>query len=330
MRRMEKNKPYKIEVSAKTIVFTVFFILLLYLLWLVHDLLFSLFIAFIVMSAVKPLVSFFEKKGIPRKLTTFLVFIFLFTFFGFLLSWIIPPLTQELTLFVKQAPSMFRQINSPILSLFNFQSLVQYVPGVTNQALAIIKGVVSNAAFIVSTVFFSFYFTAESDIIERIVLRFFNETKAKRIVNLFNRIEKRMSAWLWGELLLMTAIGCLTYVGLNLIGVKYALPLAIIAGLLEIVPNLGPVLSTVPAFLVAIAQSSFLGFSTIALYFIVQQLENNLIVPYVMRRAVGINPIVTLIALIVGGRIGGVLGILLAIPLTLFFESIISEMAENS
>jgi len=326
---MERNKLYKIEVSAKTIVFTIFFVLLLFLLWLVRDLLFSLFIAFIVMSAVKPPVTFFEKKGIPRKLTTFLVFLFLFSFFGFLLSWIIPPLTQEITLFVKYAPIMFRRIDSPILSLFNFQSITQYIPGVTNQALSIAKGVVSNTMFIVSTVFFSFYFTAESDIIEKIVTRFFNEPKSKRAIVLFNRIEKRMSSWLWGELLLMTVIGCMTFVGLNLIGVKYALPLAIIAGLLEVIPNLGPVLSTVPAFFIAITQSYFLGFSTIALYFVVQQLENNIIVPYIMRKAVGINPIVTLIALIVGGRIGGVLGVLLAIPLTLFFESIFSEILKN-
>jgi len=260
----------------------------------------------------------------------FLVFVFLFVFFGFLLSWIIPPLSQEVSLFVKYAPLMFRHINSPILSLLNLQSLTQYIPGVTNQALTIIKSIVSNAMFLVGTVFFSFYFTAEKDVVEKIVIRFFNETKTRRVVTLFDRIEKRMSAWLWGELLLMTVIGCMTFVGLNLIGVRYALPLAIIAGLLEVIPNLGPVLSTIPAFFIAITQSYFLGFSTIALYFIVQQLENNLIVPYIMRKAVGINPIVTLIALIVGGRVGGILGILLAIPLTLFFESIVSEVANNN
>ena len=282
------------------------------------------------MSAVKPPVAYFEKKGIPRKLTTFLVFVFLFVFFGFLLSWIIPPLSQEVSLFVKYAPLMFRHINSPILSLLNLQSLTQYIPGVTNQALTIIKSIVSNAMFLVGTVFFSFYFTAEKDVVEKIIIRFFNETKTRRVVTLFDRIEKRMSAWLWGELLLMTVIGCMTFVGLNLIGVRYALPLAIIAGLLEVIPNLGPVLSTIPAFFIAITQSYFLGFSTIALYFIVQQLENNLIVPYIMRKAVGINPIVTLIALIVGGRVGGILGILLAIPLTLFFESIVSEVANNN
>ncbi len=326
---MEMNKLYKVEVSAKTIVFATFFLLFLFLLWIMRDLLFSLFIAFIVMSAVNPAVSFFEKKGVPRRLTTFLVFVSLFFVLGSLFSWIVPPLMQELTLFVKNAPAMFYRIDSPLLSYLNIQSVAQYIPDITNQIFSLVGGVVSNAMFVVSTVFFSFYFTAEKDVVGKIVSRFFSDAKTRRIVLLFERIEKRMSSWLWGELVLMTVIGCMTFIGLNLVGVKYALPLAIIAGFLEIVPNLGPVLSTIPAFLIALTQSYFLGFATIALYFIIQQLENNLVVPFIMKKAVGINPITTLIALIVGGRIGGVLGILLAIPLTLFFELILSEVIKE-
>ena len=123
----------------------------------------------------------------------------------------------------------------------------------------------------------------------------------------------------------MTMVGLLTFIGLSLIGVRYALPLSIIAGLLEVVPNLGPTISTIPSFLVALTQSYFLGFSTIALYFIVQQLENHIIVPMVMKKAVGLNPIITLIALIIGGKVGGAVGVVLAIPFTLFAETLLIE-----
>ncbi|MEK6952953.1 MAG: AI-2E family transporter, partial [Nanoarchaeota archaeon] len=98
--------------------------------------------------------------------------------------------------------------------------------------------------------------------------------------------------------------------------------LSLIAGLLEIVPILGPVIATLPAFIIAFSDSAFSGLAVIALFFVIQQAENQIIVPYVMKKAVGLNPIVTLAALIIGGRIGGVLGILLAIPTTLFIESI--------
>jgi predicted PurR-regulated permease PerM len=127
----------------------------------------------------------------------------------------------------------------------------------------------------------------------------------------------------------MFLVGLLTYVGLTLIGVRYALPLSIIAGFLEVVPNIGPIISTVPAFIVGVAQSPFLGFTTIALYFIVQQLENQIIVPLVMSRVIGLNPIVTLISLIIGGQLFGVLGVLLSIPFTLFLETSLIELLKT-
>jgi len=123
----------------------------------------------------------------------------------------------------------------------------------------------------------------------------------------------------------MIIIGVLTYIGLTLLNIKYALALSLIAGLLEIVPVLGPVLSSIPAIIIGLSDSMFSGLAVIALYFVIQQAENQIIVPYVMKKAVGLNPIIILSALIIGGRVGGVLGILLAIPITLFVESVLIE-----
>ena len=128
----------------------------------------------------------------------------------------------------------------------------------------------------------------------------------------------------------MTVVGTLTYVGLLLVGVRYALPLAVLAGLLEVVPNIGPVISAIPAIIIGFSQNYFTGFSATALYIIVQQLENNLIVPIIMKKAVGLNPILTLIALLLGGRIGGILGVLLAIPILLFVETILHEYVPHA
>ena len=138
-----------------------------------------------------------------------------------------------------------------------------------------------------------------------------------------------MSAWFWGELVLMTVVGVMTFIGLNLIGLKYILPLSIVAGFLEAIPTIGPVISVIPAIFVALGQNYFLLVPTIALYFIIQQLENNLIVPFVMKKAVGLNPIIALIALFVGGKIGGVLGTFLDIPTTLFIETILIEAIQR-
>jgi len=320
------DKTYKIEISAKTIIFTVFFLLLIKLLWLVRDLLFSLFIAFIIMSATKPVVNALERKKIPRGLALLIVFSMLIMFIGLVIFWIVPPLIFETGALIRTAPSLIENINPALFGYLNINSFSQYLPNLTNQIFVLIKNIFSNAVFLISTIFFSFYFVIEEDFIKKLLIKFFEEKQASQVAEIFNEVEKRMGAWFWGELILMTVVGFFTLIGLSLMGVKYALPLAIIAGILEIVPNLGPIMSAVPSFLVALTQSYFLAFSTIALYFLVQQLENNLIVPLVMKRAVGLSPIITLIALLIGGRIGGFLGILLAIPITVFIETIVMEM----
>ncbi|MFN4212887.1 MAG: AI-2E family transporter [Microgenomates group bacterium] len=322
-------KTYKIEISARTIIFIVFFLLFLKLLWIIRDLLFSLFIAFIVMSAVKPAVIRLEKFRIPRPLSTLIIFIGFIFGFAYLFYWFLPPLVYETAIFFKSLPQILTRLAPNLLPYPNFSALTQYLPNITNQFFSLVKGIFSNAIFLISTIFFSFYFVIEEDFIKKILVRFFEEEKTQSVVSIFNKIEERLRAWFWGELVLMMVVGLMTYVGLTLIGVRHAAFLAVVAGVLEVVPNLGPTISTIPAVLVASSQSYFLGLSTLALYFIVQQLENNLIVPMVMRKAVGLNPIVTLIALIIGGKIGGVLGVILAIPMTLFIESILIEIIKN-
>lgn len=313
----------RIEISSRTIIFTVFLLLLLKLLWQVRDLIFSLFIAFIIMSAVKPIILYLERFKIPRFFSILFIFLSFFFIFGYFVYWLLPSFIMELIGFFKNFPQVLERLIPNIDYYINFSNFTQYLPNATNQFFNLIGNIFNNTIFIISTLFFSFYFSLEENFIKKFLVNFFSEEKAEKVALIFEKIEKRLQSWFWGELFLMFIVGGLTYVGLSLIGVKHALFLAIIAGLLEVVPNLGPVLSAIPAVIIGLSQSYFLGLSTVALYFIVQQLENNLIVPLIMKKAVGLNPIITLIALIIGGRIGGVLGILLAIPFTLFLETLL-------
>jgi len=321
-------KTHRIEISSRTIVFTAVFLIFLKFLWLVKDLIFSLLIAFIIMSAVRPAVVFLEKKRIPRNISAATIFVLFLLLIGYVLFGIIPPLIYETNLLIRNLPTVINQIAPSLVSQLDLNSLTQYLPDLTNQAFKAVSSVFSNFLFVLSTLFFSLYFTIEEDIIKKLLTRFFSEEKATKVALIFEKVEKRMSAWFWGELILMIVVGTMTFVGLNLIGLKYILPLSIVAGLLEIVPNIGPVTSAIPAIFVALGQNYFFVLPTAALYFVVQQLENNLIVPWVMKKAVGLNPIITLIALIVGGKIGGVLGVILAIPTTLFIETILIEVAQ--
>lgn len=316
----------KIEISYKTIVFAVLFVLGLQLLWLIRELLFSLFIAFIIMSALKPPVNFFEKKGIPRVIAAIFIYIVFVAIIINLFTIILPPLINESLNLFKNLPAAIKALSPPLGNLINVNSFSQYVPNITSQFFKLAGGIFSNTLFIISTLFFGFYFVLEEGLIRKVLGRFGFLTEAKKATEFFNRVEKRLNAWFWGELILMIVVGLLSFIGFTIIGLKYATALAVLAGLLEIVPNLGPTLAAIPAIIIGLSHSYLLGLLALIISIVVQQLENNLIVPLIMRRAVGLNPIITLIALIIGGKVGGVLGILLAIPTTLFLDALISEI----
>jgi len=320
------EKIYKFEISHRTIIFTVFFLLFLKFLWIIRDLLFSLFIAFILTSALRPALNRLVRLKIPRVLAAFLVYFSFLTLVGSLLSVIFPPLIKETIQLSRHFPLIVEQLTAGFsYSFFNWQSLFQYLPTATNQVFNLITGFFSNAIWLISTLFFSFYFLVEEDAIKKILANFFAEEKTKTVVDFLNLLEKRINNWFWGEIVLMFVVGSLNYIGLTLIGIKYALPLAVLAGLLEVVPNLGPTLAAIPASLVGFSQSPFLGVSALAVATLVQQLENNLIVPLVMKKAVGLNPIITLMALIIGGKLAGVLGVLLSVPVVVVLKTFFLE-----
>src|SRR3989338_3202969 len=318
--------PQKIEISSKTIIFTVGFILMLGVIWLIKDLIFSLFIAFIIAGALRQPVDFLEKKKIPRSIGSFIIyFIFVFTIF-YLFALIIPPLAGEIIVLFKNLPHIIIKVFPTLSSNFNLSFLSNNIPSLANETIHLIKTAFSNVIFVTSTLFFGFYFLLEKNLAQRLLGNFFDDMELNKINLISERAQKRMSGWFWGEIVLMIVVGLLTYVGLSLMGMKYALALSVLSGLLEVVPNLGPITATIPAFFIGLSQSYVSGLSMIALYLTVQQLENNLIVPFVMKKAVGIHPITTLIALIIGGKLAGILGVILAIPTTIFLETILIEV----
>jgi len=146
-----------------------------------------------------------------------------------------------------------------------------------------------------------------------------------RAADFMKRIEERLGSWVRAEFLLMTIIGVMSYVGLRILGIDFSLPLAVIAGLLEVVPNIGPTVAAVPAVIFGLTISPLYGLAVAALYFLIQQIENTLIVPKVMSKELGINPLVVIICLAVGFKLGGISGVLLAVPIFLVVQEIVVE-----
>ncbi|MCL4363781.1 AI-2E family transporter [Patescibacteria group bacterium] len=315
----------KIEISSRTIVFTVFFLLGLALLWQIKDLIFSLFIAFIIAGALQPLVSFLETRRFPRLVASLIVYLGFVFVIGYLFALVVPPLALEITHLLKNLPHIIAKTFPNLTNEFDLSFVQQNLPNLANRLLDIIRGFFSNIIFITTTLFFGFYLLLEKNPVGRLLRVFLDKNKVRKIEATVEKAQRRTSGWFWGELILMTIVGIMTYVGLLLIGMKYAVALAVLAGMLEIVPSLGPIVSTVPAALIGFSHSPILGLSNIALYFVVQQLENHLVVPIVMKKVTGLHPIVTLVVLLVAGQIAGILGVLLAVPATIFVTTILKE-----
>ena len=149
---------------------------------------------------------------------------------------------------------------------------------------------------------------------------FFGEEKKHKAGKLIDLLETRLGGWARGELILMALVGVSTYVGLALLGIPFALPLALLAGLFEIIPYLGPIIAAVPAVLIGLSISPLMALATAALAFLIQQLENYIFVPKVMEKSVGVSPIITLIALAIGLRLAGIIGVVISVPVVITLQ----------
>lgn len=314
----------KVEISHKTIIFTVIFLLALWVLFQIKDILFLVFIAFILMTALRPLVDWLTRVKLPRVLAILLIYGVVFGFFGVSFAGTIPTLVIQSTKFIQELPTFLEKV----LPYWNIdaRSMSQQIAPISENIVKITVGIFSNLLTTLTVLVFTFYFLLERKKLESMLVGMMGEDAALRVITALNEVETRLGAWVNGQLFLMVLIGAAVYIGLTLLHVEFALPLAIIAGLLEIVPMIGPIVSAVPAVLVALTVSPFLALSVIALYFIVQQVENNVFVPLVLKKSVGLSPIITIFSLMVGARLAGVVGAVLAVPVVLVLQSILHAL----
>lgn len=316
--------------NVPTIVFTVFFILGLYFLFQIRDILTLLFLSFILMVALNPVakkIAKFTKIGrTPSILLAFVVFIFLLI--GFL-AILIPPLVNQLSGVVRfvNIPFMQSHLNELTFSLSELSNIASQI-GTSVNALWGIIGSTFSSIFTLFTLFvLSFFMLQErQDLHKKMNWLFKDSQEVERIRVIIDMIEDQLGGWVRGELVLMLVIGLMTFIGLSVLGVPYAVPLALLAGALEIVPNIGPTIAAVPAIIVAyITMGPFMAGAVLILNLIIQQLENNLIVPHVMKASANVSPLVSIVAILIGVQLGGVIGALLAVPLYIVIRILYSE-----
>jgi len=148
----------------------------------------------------------------------------------------------------------------------------------------------------------------------------------KRIEKIIAALEYRLGGWARGQIILMVIVGVATYVGLTVIGVPFAVPLALLAGILEIIPNIGPTLAVIPSVIVGFSVTPLTGMAAAALGILIQQAENYALVPKVMQKSAGMSPIITLLSLVIGLKVAGVMGALLSVPVVITSQVLLEEL----
>lgn len=334
-----KNKIININITTSTIIKTIIIIACIWFIFYIKNILEIFLISLLLTAALRPTIAWLENKKIPRILSVSIIYLALFSIFLLTILLIIPPISKQIAQLAENFPGYLEKITEGVGAIKNysanhgwFESINKFSSSLENSltnlagnlfgTVSSIFGGVASFIFILVIVF---YMTLEKKATERITSLFVPEKYRKKLLNLFAKLEEKIGLWVRGQAILMLIIGVVSFIGLLILGVNYALTLALFAGLTEIVPYLGPVIGAVPAILIAFIQSPYKAIAVIILYFIIQELENNILVPKIMQKTVGLNPLISIFALLIGAKIAGILGILLSIPITTSIIVIIKE-----
>jgi len=325
--------PRKIEISHKTIIFTILFLLFLWLLYYLRGIIILLFFSLIFMSALNPLVNRLHRWHLPRALAIILIYVLIFSVIGVAIAGIIPALIDQTQALLTKLPEDFASFRwlglSESMIDKQINQLVDKLGVISGGVIKTFVGFFQNLINFIVFLVVSFYLLLQRKNLDNFLIKFLGSDGEEKGTRIVDKIEHRLGGWIRAEFLLMIIIGTLSYIGLRLLGIEFALPLAIFAGLLEIIPSIGPFVSAIPAVLAGLVISPVMALAVAALYFLIQQLENSLIVPQIMAKEVGINPLITILGLIAGFKLGGVVGAILAVPIILMIEIVFEEIAAS-
>lgn len=317
--------PRKIDISHKTVFFIGAFILILWILYLIRDLLIILFMGLILMSALQPLVNLLAKLKLPKALSIAFTYIIIIAVLAAILISSLPAFIEQTSKLIVTLPGLTAQFfNITNIDKSVFQTEVS---NLSKNIFSITITLFDNFLTIIFLLVLTFYLLLERDNLEDRISALFVGREA-RVRNLIVHIQDKLGAWLRGQLLLSIIIGIFSFIGLTILNIPYALPLALFSGVMEVIPVIGPIISAIPAILITLTISPILAMGVGAMFFIIQQTENHFIVPQVMRRAVGLNPLVVILAIAIGSRLLGLIGSLLAVPIAVVAQIIVTELIE--
>jgi predicted PurR-regulated permease PerM len=334
---MNEQKPMAFNISTLAIVKVILTILIISLVYLMRDVLMIIFVALFLAILLDPLADRFEKRKIPRVLAVLLVYVILISFISLIVVLIIPPITTQFQQLTDKIPTYWEKVKS----LSSEEFLTKYDSGALQKGFKSIEENLTQGIFtgiggifggIVSfflVLVLALYMVVEEKELKGIARSLIPAQYQPYLFQTAGRIKEKMGAWLRGQLILCFIIGLGVFIGLTVLGVEYALVLGLIAGLLEMIPYVGPWTAAALAIFIALGQSPALALLVLIYFVVLQQAENNLLVPKVMQKAVGLNPIISILAVITGAKLAGFIGVLFAIPVASALSILLQDFFKN-
>lgn len=329
------------DISIKTFLKAALVVLGIWVAYLIFDILIMIIFAVIITSAVDGWAKKLEKY-IPRTGSVVLIYALLVLLVGAISYSVIPLFVEEISSLVRDLPKYYDQVAQYFgsshsagqsLVLNQVQDILSHAEDRLIQAgggaLALFRGVFSGISMLVATFILSFYLSLQDNGVKRFLQFIAPKRHEDYVANLWIRTQKKLGKWLQGQLVLGLTVGILVFIGLVLLGVPYAAFLGLIAAIFELVPVAGPIMASIPAIALGFVVSPITGVLTIIFYIIVQQVENHIIVPTIIGRAVGLNPVIIIIAFLIGAKLGGIIGMLLAVPVAAVLVEILRDLGEQ-
>jgi len=320
------NKDIMININSGAIVRAILFVLLFALLYFLRDLVLVVLTAVVIASSIEPMTKWFTRRKIPRVVSVILIYLIALISIAGLFFLMVPPLLDEASGLMSASPQYFDnvQITAPIggniTSSFSLTDFVREfkdsITGASGSILQTVSTIFGGALNFVLIIVLSFYLAVQEFGIANFLRVVTPIGQEKYVIDLWERSQTKIGFWMQGQLLLGLLIGVLVYLGLTILGIKYAFLFALLAATMELIPLFGPVIAAVPAIIIGFVDGgATLGLIVIGFYIIIQQFENHLIYPLVVKKVVGVPPLLVILALIIGAKLAGFLGIILSVPI---------------
>lgn len=313
-----------LDISWRTIAKISIAVAFFYVLYSVRDILIWFIFALTISVLFNPAVNFFHKRKMPRGLGVVIVYVGVFGLLSFVLYLIVPVFVTEIQDFLASFPDYFERISPPLrgLGIQAFENLESFLTilGTSLEGMAtnifaalfsIFGGVFTTLFVIVTAIFLSL----EEKGVERTLMLLFPKKYEAQVMSVWNRCQKKVAGWFGARLLACLFVGVASYIVFRLFNVDYPFTLALFTGVFNFIPYIGPLLTGVVLFVLVFPVNQFKAIFIIIAFAVVQQIENNVLSPILMKKFIGLPPALVLVSLVVGGSLWGIMGAVLSIPL---------------